>query len=225
MPGRLHPFVTNYCYHIFNKTIEGKRIFEEEETCEIFLDVVRYYRSIESYLRYSKYRKLPEELKQNFKNKTDDKSTFRISLLAFCLMPTHYHFVLRQNQINGISFFISQIQNSITKYYNIKHDRKGPIFLQTFKSKFIQSEDQLKHTTRYVHLNIFSGGLISKIEEIEKYPFSSFLEYVSPSSESLSEPDYVLSIFNNDRKRYNRFVLDNAEHQKMLGYCKHTEKW
>ena len=225
MPGRPQPLVNSYIYHVFNKAIEGKRIFSEVNICQIFLDVVRYYRSTESYLRYSKYRKLPAGSKQIFRDKISNKDSFRISLLAFSLMLTHYHFILRQNKSMGISFFMSQIQNSITRYYNLKNDRKGSIFLQTFKSKLIQSEGQLKHTSRYVHLNILSGGVVKNIEEMEKYPYSSFSEYISSSIDPLSESDHVLSLFENNRERYKKFVFDNAEHQKMLEYCKYSEKW
>ena len=63
MSNRRHPFINNYIYHIFDKTIDGKRIFSDKKICETFLEVIRYYRSNESYLRYSKYRELPEELK------------------------------------------------------------------------------------------------------------------------------------------------------------------
>lgn len=225
MSNRRHPFINNYIYHIFNKTIDGKRIFTNEKICDTFLEVIRYYRSNESYLRYSKYRELHKELKLNLMNKIENKNTFRISLLAFTLMPTHYHLILKQNQQNGISFFMSQIQNSLTRFYNLKEGRKGSIFLQTFKSKLIESEAQFKHTTRYVHLNIFSGGLIKELTDIVNYPFSSFNEYVCPAGKILSEPDYALSMFDNNRERYKKFVFDNAEQQKMLEFCKYAKKW
>ena len=135
------------------------------------------------------------------------------------------HFLLRQNQNTGISRFVSQIQNSFTRYFNRKHERSGPIFLQTFKSKPIISEEQLKHISRYVHLNPYSGRIITLIEDVREYPWSSFSDYISLSKAKLSEPENVLSFFKNNKERYRKFVLDNSAHQKMLEYCKYAEKW
>lgn len=225
MPGRSQPLVTEQIYHIFNKSIDKKRIFEEKMVDQIFLDTAKYYRSSESSLRFSVFRKLAVNTKNHIELKIINKLSFRVSVLAYCLMPTHYHFLLRQNLVNGISIFMSQIQNSVTRYYNIKFARAGPIFLQTFKSKLMQSEEQLKHVSRYIHLNPFSNGLVQKIDDLNKYPFSSFSDYLHPFSNSLTEVNYLLSLFDNDTERYKRFVFDNAQHQKMLEYCKYSKRW
>lgn len=225
MPGRPQPLVTEYIYHIFNKTIEGKRIFEDAVICHAFIDICKYYRSSGSFLKFSIFRKLSISAKQHFEQKINDKRLFRISILAYCIMPTHYHFLLRQNQKKGISTFMSQLQNSFTRYYNIKKERAGPIFLQTFKSRLIQSEEQLKHVSRYIHLNPFSNALIERIEDLNQYPFSSFSDYASSSNIRLTEVNYLLSLFNKDKERYKRFVFDNAQHQKMLEYCKYSNRW
>ena len=50
-------------------------------------------------------------------------------------------------------------------------------------------------------------------------------QYLSPKNDSISETEFILSLFNNDRTRYKKFVLDNAEHQKTLEYCKYSERW
>ncbi|OGK45561.1 hypothetical protein A3I50_03535 [Candidatus Roizmanbacteria bacterium RIFCSPLOWO2_02_FULL_37_9] len=225
MPGRPHPLLTDYTYHVFNKTIDQKRLFEDKDLCQMFLNIIWHYRSTNSYLRFSNFKKLPEELRKPYAKKINDKRSFRISILAYCIMPTHYHFLLRQNQNTGISRFVSQIQNSFTRYFNRKHERSGPIFLQTFKSKPIISEEQLKHISRYVHLNPYSGRIITLIEDVREYPWSSFSDYISLSKAKLSEPENVLSFFKNNKERYRKFVLDNSAHQKMLEYCKYAEKW
>jgi len=140
-------------------------------------------------------------------------------------MPTHYHLLLQQNQEGGISTFLSQLQNSFTRFYNIKTHRSGPIFLQKFKSKPILSEEMLKHVSRYIYLNPYSSGLIKTIDEIKNYSHSSFFEYIIEDAHTLCDIDYILSLFKRDRKRYEDFVLDNAEYQKTLEYCKYSNKW
>lgn len=140
-------------------------------------------------------------------------------------MPTHYHLLIKQNQHKGISFFMSQLQNSFTRFYNIKSLRTGPILLEKFKSKPIISEEQLKHISRYIHLNPFSGGLIKNISEIKNYPYSSFPEYLKLSENNFCDSTVVLSFFGGNKKEYKDFVLNNAEYQKTLEYCKYSNKW
>ena len=225
MSGRNHIFLTNNIYHIYNKTIEQKRIFADQEICKKFLDILTYYRSSQSLLRYSNFQNLSSELKIQYEKRIFDRRTFRISILSYCLMPTHFHLLIKQKQENGISFFISQILNSFTRYRNIKNERVGPIFLHPFKSKYIQTEEQLKHVSRYIDLNPFSSGIVKEKTELEYYSWSSFGQYLSPKNDSISETEFILSLFNNDRTRYKKFVLDNAEHQKTLEYCKYSERW
>jgi len=224
MPGRLHPLLTGSIYHVYNKTIEKKTIFTESY-CDKFIQTARYYRSSQSILRFSNFQKLPPALLNFYEKKVLDSRTFRITILAYCLMPTHYHLLIKQNQNKGISFFMSLLQNSFTRFYNIKSLRTGPILLEKFKSKPITSEEQLKHISRYIHLNPFSSGLIKNVSEIKKYPYSSFSEYFKSSKNNLCDPTVILSFFGENKDKYIDFVLNNAEYQKTLEYCKYSNKW
>jgi len=224
MPGRLHPLITGNIYHVFNKSIEKKVIFSKE-FCNVFLKTAFYYRSSQSILRYSNFQKLSPPLMEFYMRKVQNKRAYRISILAFCLMPTHYHLLLQQNQEGGISTFLSQLQNSFTRFYNIKTHRSGPIFLQKFKSKPILSEEMLKHVSRYIYLNPYSSGLIKTIDEIKNYSHSSFFEYIIEDAHTLCDIDYCPNCWVHYRKRYEDFVLDNAEYQKTLEYCKYSNKW
>jgi len=221
MPGRPHPLITGNIYHVYNRSIE-KRIVFTEKCCNLFIKTAQYYRSYQSTLRFSNFQKLSPSLLKSYEKRILDKRTFRVTILAYCLMPTHYHLLIKQNQDNGISFFISQLQNSFTRFYNIKLIRTGPIFLEKFKSKPITSEEQIKHVSRYIHLNPYSGGLIKSIEKIKSYSHSSFMQYLHPIKNNLCDPRIILSLFNENRERYKQFVLSNAEHQKTLEYCKYS---
>lgn len=139
-------------------------------------------------------------------------------------MPTHYHFILRQKQDSGISNSISLIQNSFTRFYNIKNSKNGPTFIHRFKSKPITSEEQFRHVSRYIHLNPYASGLITKVDDLEKYPWSSYKNFIYSLNKSLTETKDVLSLFNYDRERYKKFVINNADYQKTLELCKYAEK-
>lgn len=224
MPGRKHKLLNGEIYHIYNKTLASTKIFVDDDICSKFLATVSYYRSSALSMRFSNFQKLTYIHRRCYEEKTNSKSTFRISILAFCLMSTHYHFLLRQNQENGISFFMSQIQNSLTRYINIKKQKIGQIFLDRFKSKHIHNEQLLKHVSRYIHLNPFSGQIVGKKKLLIEYPWSSLPEYLGLLSNSLCETEKILDLFGKNPLRYKRFVFDNAAHQKMLEYCKYTNK-
>jgi len=156
------------------------------------------------------------------------KKSLTIEHLEFLYLPTVWCLLIiifKQKQDKGISFFISQLQNSFTRFYNIKFQRTGPVFLEQFKSKPITTEEQLEHVSRYIHRNPYSGRLISQINKIRDYPNCSFLEYLQLAKNNLCDPSLVLSLFNNSIKNYEAFVLNNAEHQKTLEYFKYSNKW
>lgn len=122
---------------------------------------------------------------------------------------------------------MADVLNSFTRYFNIKNERKGPLFLPQFKSKVIRSEEQMIHVSRYIHLNPYSNGLITNINQLEKYYFSSFKEYLRDKKRletNLCNTDLILSIFHK-KERYKQFVLGNAKYQKTLEYIKHVQKW
>jgi len=224
MPGRPHLLLNNYIYHIYNKTINGKKIFDRDENSKKFLENIWYYRSISSSLRLSNFIKISSELKNSYIEKINKISSFRISILTYILMPTHYHFILKQNYESGISSFISLIQNSFTRYYNIKNKLNGPIFMHRFKSKPITSEEQLKHTSRYIHLNPYSSNLVNKLIDLEKYKWSSYKEFITLPKRALCEYNQILLLFNNNPLMYKKFVMNNADYQKTLEICKYIKK-
>lgn len=225
MPGRQHSLLNGEIYHVYNKSIDKREVFGEDAINEVAIETFTYYRSEEAIMRFSNYRKLPNPVKKIYESKVNKVKSFRISIIAYVLMPTHYHFLIRQNFDSGISVFLSQIQNSYTRYYNIVKQRNGPIFLDKFKSKPVNSEELLKHVSRYIHLNPYSAGIVSTISELEKYNWSSYSEYLSNSKLALCDKNILLSYFNNDVERLRKFVNDNREHQRTLEYCKYSKKW
>lgn len=226
MPGRNHPIITGGVYHVFNKTIDKKEIFSDKNICEKFIETIAYYRSSATVMRLSKFHKLSPDIKNYYQKQIEDKKRFRIYILAFSLMPNHYHLLVKQKENQGISAFVSNIQNSITKYFNVINKRVGPILLHRFKSKPIMNEEQLKHVSRYIHLNCYSGGLVNNLTEISNYSWSSFNEYINPNlKKGICQKNIILSLFNNDCVRYKKFVLDNADYQRTLEYCKYSNKW
>lgn len=226
MPVRFEPFINNSLYHIFTRSIDSKVIFAQELYLKLFLEIMRYYRSSKTKISFSYLPRLKKEelaivLKEIYYHKY-----FRVEILAYCLMPTHFHLLVKQKKERGISRFISDVLNSFTRYYNIKNKRKGPLFLPRFKSSSIGSDDILLHVSRYIHLNPYSSGTIKSIGNLIEYPWSSFPTYSRGERvDDLITSQEILSLFDSDKRKYRKFVFDNANYQRTLEAVKYAEKW
>ena len=224
MPQRQEPFLNDNIYHVFNRTIEGKKIFQNSKYSSLFLDTMSYYFSTGLEMSYSKLKRLDDK-KQNLLLKNLKKAKdYRVSVLAYCLMPTHFHMLLKQEKDNGIPRFISDTVNSFTRRYNLENKRRGPLFLPKFKSTSISTDEQLINVTRYIHLNPYSSGLVGNIYGIDIYPWSSFKEYTD-GQDIICSTDYILGMFNNNCNKYKEFVYDNADYQKNLELLKYLDNW
>jgi len=183
-----------------------------------------YYRSTKSTQSYSSIEKLGGKSTTELNLNLTIKDFFKVDILAFYLMPTHFHFVLKQRLDNGISNFLSKISNSFTRYFNIKNQRKGQIFLKDFKSVLVRSDEQLLHTVRYVHLNGYSSKIDSNIDAIDNIR-SSHGAYINLSKDGLVSTTKVLGYFQNSRARYNQFIVDSGDYQRSLEELKQIIKY
>ncbi|MBI2641202.1 transposase [Candidatus Roizmanbacteria bacterium] len=147
---------------------------------------------------------------------------FRVEILAYCLMPTHFHFLIKQKKHNGISKFMADIVNSFTRYFNLRNERKGPLFLPRFKSVLVATDNQLMHVSRYIHLNPYSSGLIKNINSLNDYQWSSFGEYLL-HEQKLCNTKLVLSLFRGKENSYKKFIEDNADYQRSLEKLKYLK--
>ncbi len=225
MPGRSEPFVNGQIYHVFNKTIESKKVFIDDAHDRLFLQLIPFYRSDKHIVSYSAFKRLPDVLQKHYLSLTKMRKYYRVEVLCFCLMPTHFHFLIKQTRGGGLSKFISDLINSYTRFYNEENERKGPLFLPRFKSVRIKSREQLIHVSRYIHLNPYSSGITKSINELLSYRWSSIGDYVKVDRSGFVYPKYILQEFSNDRQRHMRFIVNHADYQRNLEFIKHADKW
>ena len=176
---------------------------------------MNYYRSEAAVFSYSRLSSLNKEQYTRLINNVQNVNTHRVKILCYCLMPNHFHLLVKQEKDEGSIRFISAIENSFAKYFNIKHKRIGPLFLPSCKNKIIRSESQFIHVSRYIHLNPYTAGIVKTVNELHRYPYSSYLEYYfhKPHMCDLSD---VLYAFNNNSESYTFFVENRAEYQRKL---------
>ena len=137
-----------------------------------------------------------------------------IDIVAYCLMPNHFHLLVKQNVNLGITKFLGDFQNSYVKFFNLRNDRVGPLFQGRFKAVNIISDEQLLHVSRYIHLNPSSSNIV-RIDRLTNYKWSSLPEYLNKLNFNFCQKETILNNFKNIDK-YKEFVFDNAEYQQGL---------
>ena len=210
MPSKytIRSFVTDGVYHIYNKGVEGREVFTNERDYKLFL----YYLYI--YLKPLKlvletYPGLPFALRERNLNG-------RLELLCYALMPNHFHLLMRPRETNAVSIFMKQLANAYTQYFNSKYMRRGALFQGRYKSVKIDTDNQLIHISRYIHLNPYVAKLT---QNPESYPWSSFPDYLDTDKESLCTRRLIQSFFSSTNK-YKEFVMDHKEYALELGKIK-----
>ena len=219
MPGRLTPLVNDQVYHVFNRGIDHRPTYTDKLEFKRAMTTIDFYRFANPPMKLSKFLKLSNEERERISREIKSGNNKLVDLLAFCLMPNHFHFVIRQLKINGISKFLANFQNSYTKYFNTKSERNGPLFLDQFKAVIVETDEQLLHVSRYIHLNPLTSYVVKQFDNLLKYPWSSFNEYINGRA-SICEINTILSFFKHPDD-YVSFVKDNASHQRELHRIKH----
>lgn len=212
-------FANDEIYHVFNRGVEKRPTFTDKRELNRALLTLDFYRFARPPVKLSKFLVIPKDQQKKFLENLKKEFQKLIEIICFCLMPNHFHFMLRQKLDNGISTFISNLTNSYTRYFNSKHERIGPLFEGIFKAVRIESEEQLIHASRYIHLNPVSSFLIEP-EELETYQWSSYPEFLRLSDRNFVTKDLVLNFFPS-AEAYRRFVLDQADYARQLELIKH----
>lgn len=223
MPYRRELFKNGHYYHIFNKTIEHIKCFDNAGLCTLFLETAQYYRCAELPIRFSRFRSIDKMRKLMIKEFIKDQAKFQVNIVSYALMPNHYHFVVRQKKDNGVNAFISNLTNSFTRYYNIGNERKGPLFLPRFHSVAVLSTEQLLHVCRYVHVNPFAAGLVSSLRMLRYYPWTSYREYMRTTTAHLTQTNFLLRYFKNDRELLRSFTESELDQKKTLQHIREVE--
>lgn len=209
MPYQQAIFSNNETYHIFNRGVEKRQIFMNKRDYERFIETMDYYRMKNPPTRFS-FKNRPLLLQKNV-----DSSPL-VEILCFCLMPNHFHMLVRQIEESGITTFVSKLTNSYTKYFNIKYKRNGPLLQGAFKAVRIEDDEQLLHVSRYIHLNPLIDYLV---KDLKTYHHSSYLEFLGQRN-GFCQKEIILSHFSK-KSDYEQFVLNQEDYGRSI---KHMER-
>jgi len=144
---RKQPIVTGEYYHIYNRGVDKRDIFNDQKDLHRFIESVREFNRIEEIgslrnLRKNDIQTAPKALSKPL-----------VAIVAYCLNPNHFHFVLKQLVDGGIAKFMQKLQAGYTYYFNVKNARSGSLFQGTFKSQLMSGENYFNKIIGYTNKN------------------------------------------------------------------------
>jgi putative transposase len=199
MPARnlIREYAPDSYYHIYNRGVEKRKIFLDKQDYATFLSILR---------RHLDPKPQEDRYGRKFENYSDE-----LELLAFCLMPNHFHLLMYQHQDSeAFSKFLWRVGTAYTIYFNKKYKRVGHLFQGSFKAKRIDDDAYLQHISRYIHLNP---------KEYTSYEWSSLPYYSGNSQAGWIKPEKILELFK-DTGDYLKFVKDYRGYKATLDEIK-----
>jgi len=199
MPAKhsLKIYIANSFYHIYNRGVEKKDIFLDDQDKRIFLYYLKIYLSPKEVIfnEIKTDKSLTEEEKAEKIIKISQLNNFyqKIDLLCFVLMGNHYHLLLKQKEKNEIEKFMRSLNTKYVKYFNFKYQRTGPLFESRYKGVLIEKEDYFLHVSRYIHLN--PSEILPPGKKLISYPWSSYPVYLGKQEIDWINKSYLKECF------------------------------
>lgn len=191
-------YAENSYYHIYNRGVEKRLIFQDPQDYGVFLGYLKEYLmpKDEEMLRsqlsdpnisYKDRDKILKLLRlNNFNNE--------VTLLAFCLMPNHFHFLISQKSAETIDKFMNSLGTRYTIYFNGKYKRVGKLYQGIYKAVTVSSDEQLLHLSRYIHKQALALQGIAWERGMQEQP-SSYLDYIGKRKTEWVHPEEILKFF------------------------------
>jgi putative transposase len=169
-------------YHIYNRGVSQSTLFREAVNYRFVLEKIQKYR------------------KEN-----------EVALIAYCLMPTHYHFLCRQDGDCPAGNVPQAVFNSYSKAYNLKYGHSGTLFEGRFRAKPILSKEYLLHLCRYIHGNPVKDGLVADPAD---WPWSNYLEWIGERKGSLVDREFIQTQFECGAE-YKKFLFEYLKSRQL----------
>jgi len=163
-------FVNGEYYHVFNRGVDKRNIFTTQVQQYFFFNRLKILNSIDNSKRFNNQRNYQPD--RNISGQGDRL----VSIVAYCLLPNHYHLLLKQNVDNGISKFMQRLGTSYTKYFNENENRSGGLFQGKFKATHLSGDFSLPIVSAYVNLNFKHHKIDPKNQLVKTSLFEYFNE-------------------------------------------------
>lgn len=202
---------TGGIYHIYNRGVEKRKVFIDENDHLRFISDLLEFNDKKPAINLNYH-----PIKQSLEVRLPKEKI--VEILAFCLMPNHFHLILKQKEERGITEFMRKLGTGYTNYFNKKYNRVGSLFQGKFKSIGIMTNAHLLHLPFYIHSNPLDliapkwrkgeiGNYKKAINFLEQYRWSSYLDYIEEQNFPLTtQREFVLDLIHN-KKEYKKEML------------------
>ena len=202
-------YAPNGYYHLYNRGVEKRTIFQDEQDYGVFLSYLKEYllpkdeKNLQIKLsdRRTSYQERDKIIKMMRLNNFNNE----IELLAYCLMPNHFHFFVKQHNIGAIDKFMNSLGTRYTMYFNKKYKRVGSLYQGVYKGVLVSQDNQFVYLSKYIHMQ----ALNLQGEALQVQP-SSFDDYLGLRDTKWVHPEQVLIYFSqtNPQLSYSNFVKE-----------------
>lgn len=207
-------------YHIYNRGNEKRLIFQKQQDYNVFLSYLKDYllpkdekeleqRLMDPHVSSRERDKIIKLLRLN--NFADE-----ITILAYCLMPNHFHFFIKQKSALSIDKFMNSLGTRYTKYFNTKYKRVGSLYQGVYKAVLVEDESQFIYLSKYIH----QQALGTPGEAWEAKQPSSFPEYLGQRKTAWVYPEEILSCFSKSSPAiaYQNFIQEKEDADTINNY-------
>jgi len=211
-------------YHIFNRGMNKQSIFIDRFDYARFLFTILYFQSpiifqnlgrfVRVFVKHSVFNILQKQVDEVVENRY-------VEVVAFCLMPNHFHLILKEEEEGGIAKYMQRALNSYTKYFNTRYKKSGHLFQGPYKAVHVENNTQLLHLSAYIHKNPIE---LPKWKGKEfDYPWSSLRDFTDKNRfGDLLARQIIIDQFNNIGK-YKKFIKTSTAKEPFLGWIvKHS---
>lgn len=177
-------FSTGEYYHIYNRGTDKRTIFLDTHDHNRFKTLLYACNSIEP-VNISDHLKKGRSFFELFES---DRGETLVDIIVYCLMPNHFHLLIREKAEGGIAKFMAKLSTGYSMYFNKKNERTGALFESRFKAKHIDTDEYLKYLFAYIHLNPVKiidllwkeNGIQDRVaaqDYLRSYEHSSYLDF------------------------------------------------
>lgn len=200
--------VTNEIYHIYNRGVEQRRVFLDRDDYMRFIHDLFEFNDENPAINLSHFLNQKSKCKEvGLPNIEREPRKLLVNLLAFCLMPNHFHLMVEQKRDNGITEFMRKLGTGYTNYFNQKYERSGHLFQGKYKFVDLKKDAHFIYLPYYIHFNPLDlkfpewregkiKNCIEAVKFLEDYKWSSFRDYIDKKNfPSVTQRDFLNHFF------------------------------
>ncbi len=183
MPMRDIKFEKGCYYHLYNRGVNRQSIFVDDDDFIDFLWRIKQY-----------------------------CTAYAVTVIAYCLMPNHFHFLVRQDDDLRAGLVIQNTCNGYAQRFNLRYSRQGALFQGRFRGELVDEDSYLHHLCRYIHGNPVKDGFALKPD---LWPYSNYLEWIEERNGDLVDAKFIVDHFGS-AKCYNAYLYDYLENSPAI---------